>query len=91
MNDQQKRVIRRFRRLVKDAHKAGLVLAVDAGVWGVRFITQEDEKAADDLVDVGECVDFGPGEEVALRRWESGETVSVDTACNTPSNKCTVM
>lgn len=79
MNAAQKRIVARFRRLVADAKKADLVLAVDAGAWALRFIPREVERAADDLGIVGEAVEFS-GETCNLSK---GEAVGVDSCCGT--------
>lgn len=85
MNRKQLAIIARFRRLVRDAHAAGLVLAVDAEAWALRFIPREAAATADHLGDVGEAVEFPDvrGVDDAL-----GESVSVDSACGTPANTC---
>lgn len=80
MTAEQSRIVRRFRRLVKDAKAAGLVLAVDAHAWGLRFIPREEERAADDLSEVGEVVEF---EDVPCD-LSKGECVGVDSCCGTP-------
>jgi hypothetical protein len=56
VNKAQAAIVRRFRRLVKDAAAADLVLAVDASAWGLRFIPRDVERTADDLCEVGEVV-----------------------------------
>ena len=88
MNAAQKRIVARFRRLVADAKKADLVLAVDAGAWALRFIPREVERASDDLREVGEAVEFSD-ERCDLSK---GEAVGVDSVCGTPSGgNCAVM
>ena len=81
MNRKQLAIIARFRRLVRDARAAGLVLAVDAEAWALRFIPREAAAAADELCEVGEAVEFPDvrGVDDAL-----GESVAVDSACGTP-------
>ena len=81
MNTEQQRIVQRFRRLVRDAKTANLVLAVDAGAWALRFIPREEEQAADDLVGLGESVEF-PDIPCDLSK---GESVGVDSCCGTPT------
>lgn len=80
MNEKQLRIVKRFRRLVKDAHDADLILAVDAQQWALRFIPREVERETKDLGAVGEAVTF-PDDPCDLSK---GEAVAVDTACGTP-------
>lgn len=80
MTPEQRRIVAKFRRLVKDAKSAGLTLAVDAPAWALRFIPREEERIADDLSVVGVAVPF-PDEPCDLSK---GETVGVDSACGTP-------
>lgn len=87
MNADQRRIVERFRRLVRDAKAADLVLAVDAQVWGLRFIPREVEREAKDLCEVGESVEF-PDTPADM---SEGECVSVDSCCGTPANRCAVM
>jgi predicted ATP-grasp superfamily ATP-dependent carboligase len=81
MNKEQRRIVNRFRRLVEDARRADLILAVDAHTWSLRFIPREIEREAEDLGCVGEAVRF-PDESCDLC---AGEAVGVDSACGTPS------
>lgn len=80
LTKEQRRIIARFRRLVDDARRADLVLAVDASAWALRFIPREVERKAEHLCDVGEAVPF-PDEPCDLTE---GEAVGVDSACGTP-------
>lgn len=54
-------ILRRFRRLVRDAEKAGLVLVADADAMAVRFIREEEYRDADDIRELGEAIDVGGG------------------------------
>ncbi len=80
MTPEQRRVVRRFRRLVKDAKSADLILAVDAHAWGLRFIPREQGRTADDLGEVGTVVQF-EDEPCDLSK---GEVVGTDSCCGTP-------
>lgn len=51
------RIVRRLRRLVADARAAGLVLVADADAPGIRVMSKEEHRAADDLRKVGDLVD----------------------------------
>lgn len=55
------RMVRRLRRMVSDARKAGLVLVTDADAVGVRVLTEEEHRASDDLRKMGELVTFEDG------------------------------
>ncbi len=80
MTPEQRRIVRRFRRLVKDAKASGLVLAVDAHAWGLRFIPREQERAADDLGEAGTVVQF----EDEPCDLSNGEAVGTDSCCGAP-------
>ncbi len=88
MTREQDAVIRRFRKIVRDAHKAGLILAVDAHAWALRFIPREVSAVADDLGEVGEPVSF-PDERGGDQ--DSAVNVPVDSACGTPASNCTTL
>lgn len=62
-NDERARdlMVRRLRRIVADARKAGLVLATDADAVGVRVLTRREHEEASDLRKVGEIVTFDDG------------------------------
>ena len=77
MNREQRRIVERFRKLVRDAKKADLVLAVDAHAWALRFIPREEEREADDLGAAGEPVTF---DDVPCD-LEKGDAVGVDSCC----------
>ena len=88
MTKEQDAVIRRFRKVVRDAHKAGLILAVDAHAWALRFIPREVSAVADDLGEVGEPVPFL---EERGGDQDSAVNVPVDSACGTPSGTFTTL
>lgn len=81
MTAEQRRIVARFKRLVRDAKAADLFLSVDVHAWGLRFIPAEVERAAEDLGTVGECVEFPEGDH---RSREGEVTVGVDSCCGTP-------
>lgn len=88
MTREQQAIVRRFRRLVRDARKVDLVLAVDAEAWALRFIPREVAAEAEHLGDVGAAVEFP---DVRGANDALGESVSVDSACGTPANTCTTI
>ena len=56
MTDAQDKIVQRFRRLVADARKAGLIVAVDGDVIAIRLIPKTEHTGAEDIRELGETV-----------------------------------
>lgn len=54
--DPQERIANRFRRLIADAHKAGLLVFVNAETVAIHLIPKEEAEGLDDLRDLGEPI-----------------------------------
>ncbi len=57
MTKEQRRVVARFQRLVKDAAALGLKVVADSGAIGVRFLTASEYGNGSDLTNRGELID----------------------------------
>lgn len=86
LNKEQLAIIRRVRRAMDDAKKAGLATFCDAESWAIRFVPEEDIVRDDDPRGLGEVVKCNA--EYVTAPPEAGERVYCSSACGTPVNNC---